>query len=191
MPLGQDEEHGVVEQVLAVDPVEEREGLVLPLVAEHEIDLAEWQRGKRLLGLGLDELAAERRRLVRQHLHRRDREVEGGRLERRDARTSGDGAGDGGELGLRALRPLEQGIRVADEHAGGVRQPNTATGALEQRDARLALEHRKLLRDRRRREAKRLGDRRDRAARLELPEEPQSAEIEQGEEMLTNEHDKR
>ena len=59
---------------------------MLPLVAEDEVEVAERQRGQRVLGLGLDELAAQPRRVARERLDRRQGEVEGHRLEGRDAR---------------------------------------------------------------------------------------------------------
>ena len=43
-------------------------GLVLPLVAEHEVDVAERERRQRLLGLGLDELAPQARRVAGERL---------------------------------------------------------------------------------------------------------------------------
>ena len=47
-------------------PAGSRQRLVLPLVAEHEVEVAERERGQRLLGLGLDQLAAQPRRLALQ-----------------------------------------------------------------------------------------------------------------------------
>jgi len=57
-------------------------------------------------------------------------------------------------------------------------QPHAAPGALEQQHAGLALEHRELLGDGRRREPERVGDRGDRAALAELAQEPQAPEVE-------------
>ena len=68
--------------------------LVLPFVGQDEVDVAERERGQRLLGLGFDELAAQARRLPRKRLHRRDGEAERDRLEGGDPRPPGDAARD-------------------------------------------------------------------------------------------------
>ena len=67
---------------------------------------------------------------------------------------------------------------MPDEHERGVGQAHAAAGALEQRHARLALEHGELLGDGRRRELQRVGDGGDRAARVQLAQQPQAAEVE-------------
>ena len=67
--LGQDEADRVAVQVVAVDAGGPRVRLVLPLVGQDEIDVAERERGQRLLGLGLDELAAQAGRLPRERMH--------------------------------------------------------------------------------------------------------------------------
>ena len=67
---------------------------------------------------------------------------------------------------------------MADEHERGVGQADAAAGPLEQRHARLALEHRELLGDGRRRELQRVGHRGDRAARVQLVQQAQAAEVE-------------
>ena len=77
---------------------------------------------------------------------------------------SRDRAGSHGEVGLRDRRSLEQHLGVADEHECGVGQPRRGGRTFsQQRDAGLPLEHRELLRDRRRRELQRVGDRRPRS----------------------------
>ena len=93
-------------------------------------------------------------------------------------------AGGRGEVGLGERGALEQRVGVIDEHQRRVGQPHAAAGPLEQGHARLALEQRELLRDRRRRELQRVGDRGDRPALLELAQQPQSAEIEHREAKL-------
>ena len=151
---------------------------MVPLVGQHEVDVAERERGQRLLGLGLDELAAQGRCVARQRLHGRHGEPQRHRLEGGDPPAPGDPARRGGQLGLGDLGAVEQRLRVADEHERGVGQPDAAAGRLEQRDARLALEHGELLGDRRRRELQRVGDRGDRPARVELAEEAEPAKVE-------------
>ena len=73
---------------------------------------------------------------------------------------------------------------VADEHERGVGQPHAAPGRLEQRHARLALEHGELLGDGRGRELERVRDRGDRAARVQLVEEAKPAQVEHSQAML-------
>ena len=85
VPGGQDEEHRVHQQVVTLQALGQAPRLVLPLVAQHEIDVAQRQRGQRVLGLGLDELAAQSRRVARERLHRRQGEVQRDGLERGDA----------------------------------------------------------------------------------------------------------
>ena len=63
---------------------------------------------------------------------------------------------------------------MTDEDKRGVGQPNPPPGLFEQRDPRLAFEHRKLLRDRRRGELQRVRDRGDRAPLVQLVEETQA-----------------
>ena len=65
-----------------------------------------------------------------------------------------------------------------DEHERRVGQAHAAAGALEQPHAGLALEHRELLRDGRRRELQRVGDRGDRPALVQLAQQAQAAEVE-------------
>ena len=65
---------------------------MLPLVGEHEIDVAEDERGERLLRLGLDELAAQLLMLLHESPEGGDGDVERRGLEGRDPRSSGDPA---------------------------------------------------------------------------------------------------
>ena len=110
--------------------------------------------------------------------HRGQREPQRHGLERRDPRAAGDGARGRREVGLGDRGALEQRAGVADEHERRVGQPDAAAGALEQAHARLALEHRELLRDGRWRELQRVGDGRDRAALVQLAQQAQAAELE-------------
>ena len=177
-----------MEEILAVDRDEARERLVLPLVADDQVDVADGQRRQRLLRLGLDQLAAEVRCVARERLHRGDGKVERGRLEGGDARPAGDTPRHRGELRLGTFRPLEQRVGVTDEDERRVGQADTAAGALEERDARLALEHRELLRDGGGGEAKRFGHGGDRPARLELAKQPEAVEVQHAVENLPIEH---
>jgi hypothetical protein len=59
---GQDDPHRLGEQFVAFHARGKPDGVVPPLVAEHEVDVPEGQRRQRRLGLGLDDLAPELRR---------------------------------------------------------------------------------------------------------------------------------
>jgi hypothetical protein len=63
--LGEHHAHRVAVQVVAVDAGGPGARLMLPLVAEDEIHVAQDQRRQRLLGLGLHELAAQPGRVSR------------------------------------------------------------------------------------------------------------------------------
>jgi hypothetical protein len=67
---------------------------------------------------------------------------------------------------------------VLDQDLGLRREHHAPTHAAQQRDARLALQLRQLLRHRRRAERERVGDRADGAAELELAQEPQPSHLE-------------
>ena len=175
---GQDEVHRVLVEVLAVDARRPRARLVLPLVGQHDVDVPERERGQRLLGLGLDELAAQAGRRARERLHRGGGDPDRHRLEGGDPRQPGDAARGGGQLRLRDGGAVEQRPGVADEHDRGVGQAHAAAGPLQQRHARLALEHRELLGDGRGRELERVGHRGDRAALVQLVEQAEAAEVE-------------
>jgi hypothetical protein len=174
----QDEADRIGAEVFAVHPGRPRMRLVLPLVGQHEVDVAERERGQRLLGLGLDQLAPQRRGLAGERLHRRDGEPERDGLEGGDPAAPGDPAGGGRQLGLGELGPLEQRGRVTDEDERRVGEPDAASRRFEQRHAGLPLEHRELLGDSRRGELERFGHRCDRPSRVELVEEPEAAQIE-------------
>jgi hypothetical protein len=62
-------------QVLTRDAFGPWKRLMLPLVGQHEVHVAERQRGQRLLRLCFDELAAQRGRLPRERLHGRHSEL--------------------------------------------------------------------------------------------------------------------
>jgi hypothetical protein len=139
------QQHRVVEQVVADERARDAPGLVLPLVAEDQVEVAERERRDRLLGLGLDQLRAKARGLGPQPLHHRQRELERHRLERGDPRAAGDGPGRRGQVGLGVRGAFEQRLRVLDQDERRVGQPHAASGLLEQGHAGLALEHRELL----------------------------------------------
>jgi hypothetical protein len=174
----QDEVDRVRVEVLAVDARRPRARLVLPLVGEHDVDVPERQRGQRLLRLGLDELAAQAGRGARERLHRGRGDADRDRLERRDPGQPRDAPRGRRQLRLRDGGALEQRLGVVDEDDRRVGQAHAAAGALEQRHARLALEHRELLGDGGGREPERVGHRGDRAARVQLVQQTEAAEVE-------------
>jgi hypothetical protein len=104
---GEDEIDRLAVQVVALHPCGPRVWLVLPLVGQDQVDVAERERGQRLFGLGLHELAAQPRRFARERTDGRHREPEAHRLKRRDTAPSGDAARGLGQLCLRHLGPLE------------------------------------------------------------------------------------
>ena len=92
------------------------------------------------------------------------------------------------EVGLGLLDAREQRVGVRDERLRRRGQPHVAPDALEQRDARLALEQRELLGDRGRAVGQRFGDRADRPAGGQLAQQAEALEVEHREEEL---HDNR
>jgi hypothetical protein len=162
---------------VALHAVRQQARLVLPLVAEHEVDVAERERGQSLLRLELDQLASEPRRVARERPHGGQRQAQRHRLEAGDPGAPGHRSGGRRELGLGHGRAVEQRLGVAGEDERGVGEPHAAPRALEQPYARLALEECQLLGDGRRRELERVGHRRDRPAVPQLPEEAEAAKL--------------
>ena len=56
---GQEHADGVSQQLVPLQRRLKPPGVELPLVAENQIQVAEGQRGQRILGLGLDQLAPQ------------------------------------------------------------------------------------------------------------------------------------
>jgi len=94
-------------EVVALDAGGPRVRLVLPFVGEHEIEVAERERGQRDLGLRLDQLAAQARCFLREHEHGRDGQAVGDRLERRDPASPCNRACGRREIGVGERRSLE------------------------------------------------------------------------------------
>lgn len=69
---------------------------------------------------------------------------------------------------------------MADEDERRVGEANASSRSLEQRHARLALEHRELLGDGRRRELERVRDSGNRPALVQLVQQAQAAEVKHG-----------
>ena len=167
-----------MQQLVAHEAGGQPPGLVAPLVAQHEVEVAQRQRGQGVLGLRLDQLAAQPRRLGRQRLDHRQGDAQRDGLEARDAAAPRDRPGGRGQVRLGERGAVQQRVGVLDQHERGVGQADAAPGALEQLHAGLALEDGELLRDRRRRELERVGDGRDRPALAELAQEAEAAQVE-------------
>ena len=135
------------------------------------------ERGECLLGVGLDELAAQAGRVARERVHRRRRQVQRRGLKRRDACLPDDAPRGLGELRLGRLDPIQQTLGVADQDERRIGQTHPSPGRLEQRDPGLALEDRELLRHGRRREPERVGDGGDRPALVQFAQQAQAAEV--------------
>ena len=73
---------------------------------------------------------------------------------------------------------------MAHQDQGGVGEAHPSAGALEQLHAGLAFQHGELLRDGGRRELKRVRHRGDRAALVQLAQQPEAPELEHREETL-------
>ena len=140
------------------------------LVAEHEVHVAQRQRREPLLGLGLDQLAAQLRCVARQRLDRRRGDTHGHGLERRDPPPARHGSCCRRKVRLGERGALEERLGVAHEDERGVGQAHPSPGGLQQLHP-ASLEHRELLRDGRRRELKRLGHGGDRPALVQLAQQ--------------------
>ena len=100
-------------------------------------------------------------------------EAKRGRLEAGDPAPPRHPPRGRGQVGLRELRPLEQRAGVSDQDERGVGEPDPSSRRFQQRQPRLALEHRELLGHGRGREPQCLGHRGDGAARVQLVQEAQ------------------
>jgi hypothetical protein len=190
MATRQDQVDRVVEQVVAPHALGHPHRVLPPLVPEHQVDVAQRQRRQRLLGLPVDHLAAQPRRLAREPSDRGQRDLQRDGFKAGDPPPAGDGARCGGQVRLGERGALEQRLGVVHQHKCRVGEAHAAPGPLQQRHAGLALEHGELLRHRRRGELERVGDRRDRPPLVQLAQEAEAAERQHREAMLLNERQK-
>jgi hypothetical protein len=175
MARGQDHVHAVAEQFVGIEPCGQAQRLVRPLVAEHEVHVAEREGGQRLLRLRLNQLAAQPRRVARECLHRGDRQPKGDRLKAGNPTAAADGARGRRQVRLSERRALEQRLRVLHQHEGSVGQAHAAAGSLEQGHAHLALQHGELLRDGRGGELERVRNCGDGPALAQLAQQPEAS----------------
>ena len=137
------------------------------------------ERGQRLLGLGLDQLAAQLGRGLRRAPPSRAATIRSATDWNVAIRTRPATVPDAAarSASARAARSSSASA-CSTSTSAGIGQPHAAAGALEQAHAGLALEHRELLGDGARRELERVGDRGDRAALVELLQQAQASELE-------------
>jgi hypothetical protein len=176
--LRQHDVDGIAVKVATLDPRRPRVGQAVPFVAQHQVDVAQRERRQRLLGLGLDQLAAQAGSVAGERCDGGGREPDGHRLKGGDLSPPGDPPRDRRQLRLSPFRVLQHHTGVIDQDAGGIGQPHAASGALEQRYTGLALQHRQLLGHGGGRVLQRVGDRRDRSPGIELVQETQPPEVE-------------
>ncbi len=86
-------------------------------------------------------------------------------------------AGDRRHLGLGGVQPRDDPLRVFEQHLAGRREAHAAGQPLDQRDPRLGLERRDLLRDGRLRVGQRVGGRREGAAARDLDQDSQTVQL--------------
>ena len=153
------------------------------LVDDGEIDLAELQRGQRVLRLELGEqdLGARMAAGEARHRQRHERRRRGG--EGGQAHAAADVAV--GELGLGRLELGQDALGTPDQQPRRGGEDHAASLALEERDPGLALERREVLGDGGGRVAECLSRGGDGAALRELAQHVQAADVEHCEAELT------
>ena len=129
----QHEPHPVLHQLVTLHPLGQQAGLVLPFVSEDEVDVAERERGERLLRLQLEQLApqsrARRGRALRMAGSASRSATDSKPAMRARPATVPAAAASSASATRRAL---EQRLGVAGEHQRRVGEAHTAPGALEQ-----------------------------------------------------------
>jgi hypothetical protein len=116
----EDQDDVVAAQRLALERVEPRARHVVVLLGDDEVELAERERGQRLLGLHLVELDADVGMARAEQLERRRDEREQRRLQRRQAHAPAHRAGGVLQLGLGLLDARQQRVGVLDQAQPGV-----------------------------------------------------------------------
>ncbi len=102
----------------------------------------------------------------------------GGGGEGADAQGSGEAAAGFGEVGVGLFQPLQDGLGVPDQVLPGGGEPDPPSGAFQQGQAGLPLQHAELLGHRRRAEGEGLGDGGDGAAAGEFAQQAQASYVE-------------
>ena len=184
---GQDHVHRSRSSSWRSTPAGSRQRLVLPLVAEHEVDVAERERGQRLLGLGLDAArsAAAARRAPAPRSPAAPAAASTDWKPAIRPRPATVPAAAARSASASAARSSSASACSTSTSAASVRRtPRPARSS--SAHAGLALEHGELLRDGRGRELERVGDGGDRPALAQLAQQPQAPELEHREETLLN-----
>ena len=101
---------------------------------DREVELGEPKRGQAVGGLEVVDGELEGRVVCRSAATVAATNVFAAVLEGGHAQAAGDDAGEPGQVRLRDLELREHRLRVGDERARGVGQPDAAAVALEQRD---------------------------------------------------------
>ena len=149
---------------------------VLVLLGDRDVDPAAGEQRQRLLGLELGQLDPQRRYSAASRPSAGMTSAARGGLERRRrAPTPRTSPASRASSASSSSSPASTLAGARREHAPGVGQLEPPPGLAEQLDARLALQLRELLGDRRGRERERLGGARDRALGDELAQHDEAA----------------
>ena len=167
-------------EVDAVQARQVRGRVVRVLLGDDEVEVARPGLPQRGLGLALRDRDAQARVVAGEALEGRGQQREGRRLEHGETHGAGGLAQRRGEVGLRLLEPSDHRLGVLDQDRRLRGELHPAPDLAQQLDAHLPLELRELLRHRRRALVQCLGDGRERATRIELEQESQTADVEHG-----------
>ncbi len=168
---------GVVEQILRFESGRARGGVARVLLGEDQVEVAGLEGRERLLRFQLGDVHAQPRMPLAQQTQRRRDQGQGRRLERGDTQGAGQLRQRGGDVRLRTLKTLQHRLRVGDEDLGLLGQPHPPPDRLQQLHPDLGLQLRELLGDGGGRVRQGRRDGRQRAAVLELAQQPQSVQI--------------
>ncbi len=149
------------------------------LLGDHEVEPPRRQFEEPLLGRHLRDLDAQTRFAVGQEAQRARQDRLGRRLQHGDPHGS-DAGPERFELAADLLLEFERAGRVRGERDAVLGEPHAPAVGDQQRNARVLLQLRELLRDRRRAVRQRLGDGGQRAAQRQFVQQAQTAQLEHG-----------
>ena len=161
-----------------MDAAHVRARRVVVLLRDDGVDAAAREERERVLGLELGQVDAKCRILRFERFERRHRQGETGGLEGRQADRPLHHGRAGGELGLHRFDAVEDVAAALDEQPARIGELQPAADLAQQRNARLPLQLRELLRHRRGREGQRAGRTGDRPLRGERPEHRKTPGVE-------------
>jgi hypothetical protein len=168
---GQRDEERIVEQVLDGQALHRHLAREAAQLAQRDVELAALEHRQRLGRVEQEQLDLDRRALLAEQRHGLGHDRAGRRGERRHAQPPARLGGELAQLVLGRLELGEDALGVAHQHMARGGEPDPARGAVDERDARLALEPRDLLRHGRLGVVERLGGRRERSAEGDLPQD--------------------